>query len=347
MHLLVTGGAGFIGSNFVRHVLAERPAWRVTVLDALTYAGNVANLEDLTGNHRLKFLRGDIADAGEVTAALVGIDVVANFAAESHVDRSILDSAPFIRTNVVGTHTLLEAVRQQGLTRFLQVSTDEVYGSLGGEGKFTEQTPLQPNSPYSASKAAGDFLVRAYFETHRVPVVVVRSSNAYGPYQFPEKLIPLMISNALGGRALPVYGDGLHVRDWVHVLDLCTAILAVLERGTIGEVYNVGGGNELPNLEVVHMILEMTGASRDLVRFVPDRPGHDRRYAMDHAKLSQELGWHPGRSFRNGLHETVDWYRGHGAWVESVRSGRYRQYYEEQYATRLAASRPEAGGSNT
>ena len=343
MRLLVTGGAGFIGSNFVRHALAERPTWRVTVLDALTYAGNLANLEDLTGNPQLRFLRGDIADAGEVAAALVGIDVVVNFAAESHVDRSILDSAPFIRTNVVGTHTLLEAARQRGLTRFLQVSTDEVYGSLGAEGKFTEQTPLQPNSPYSASKAAADLLVRAYFETYRVPVVVVRSSNAYGPYQFPEKLIPLMISNALSGQALPVYGDGLHVRDWVHVLDLCGAILAVLERGTIGEAYNVGGGNELPNLDVVHMILEMTGASRESIRFVPDRPGHDRRYAMDHAKLSRELGWLPGHTFRDGLQGTVDWYRGHRAWVDSVRSGRYLQYYEEQYATRLGASRPEAG----
>jgi dTDP-glucose 4,6-dehydratase len=337
MRLVVTGGCGFIGSNFVRRVLLERPEWRVTVLDALTYAGNLANLADLAGNSNLTFVRGDIADLTAARATLVEADAVVNFAAESHVDRSILDSAPFIRTNVVGTHCLLEIARELGLGRFLQVSTDEVYGSLGATGQFTEQTPLAPNSPYSASKAAADLLVRAYVHTHGFPALVIRSSNAYGPYQFPEKLIPLMIANAIARQPLPVYGDGLHVRDWVHVQDLCGAVLRVLEAGRDGETYNVGGGNELTNLSVVRQIIELTGATPALIQFVPDRPGHDRRYAMDHSKLTTELGWHPTRSFQDGLRETVEWYRGNEAWVRSVRSGEYLTYYERQYAARLAA----------
>lgn len=340
MHVLVTGGAGFIGSNFVRMLLSERPTWRVTVLDALTYAGNLTNLDDLVGNANYRFLRGDISDAAEVTTALAGVDAVINFAAESHVDRSILDSAPFIRTNIVGTHCLLEAARSLGVRRFLQISTDEVYGSLGPSGKFTEQSPLQPNSPYSASKASADLLVRAYFETHQLPVLVIRSSNAYGPYQFPEKLIPLMIANAMAGKPLPVYGDGQHVRDWVHVLDFCSAVLTVFEGGAVGQCYNVGGGNEMPNLAVVELILEFTAANRSLIRYVPDRPGHDRRYAMDHSKLTDELGWRPSRSFRDGLKQTVQWYQGHDDWSQQVRSGEYREYYEKQYATRLAGTRP-------
>mgnify|MGYP001274097863 CR=1 FL=1 len=340
MRLLVTGGAGFIGSNFVRMALSERPGWHVTVFDALTYAGNLANLDDLVGNPRYHFIRGDIADVAAVTGALTDADAVINFAAESHVDRSILDSAPFIRTNIVGTHCLLEAARGLGIGRFLQISTDEVYGSLGPSGKFTEQTPLQPNSPYSASKASADLLARAYHETHQLPVVVIRSSNAYGPYQFPEKLIPLMIANAVSARPLPVYGDGQHVRDWVHVLDFCSAVLAVFEGGSVGECYNVGGGNEMPNLTVVEMILEFTGAAPSLIRHVPDRPGHDRRYAMDHSKLTDELGWRPSRSFRDGLKQTVEWYLSHGDWIGMVRSGEYREYYERQYAARLAGSGP-------
>ncbi|HSE69074.1 MAG TPA: dTDP-glucose 4,6-dehydratase [Gemmatimonadales bacterium] len=337
MHLLVTGGCGFIGSNFVRLVQQERPDWRVTVFDALTYAGNLANLSDLKGEPSLRFTRGDIAVSDSVRAVMTGAEAVLNFAAESHVDRSILDSAPFIRTNVVGTHCLLDAALELGVRRFLQISTDEVYGSLGPQGQFTELTPLAPNSPYSSSKAAGDLLVRAYIHTHKLPALVVRSSNAYGPYQFPEKLIPLMIANAMSRQRLPVYGDGLHVRDWVHVLDLCRAILLVLEKGSDGEIYNVGGGNELTNLYVVRQILELTGADPALIKFVPDRPGHDRRYAMNHTKLTAELGWLPQRDFAHGLRETVDWYRANQAWVQSVRSGEYLSYYERQYAARLAA----------
>lgn len=337
MRLLVTGGCGFIGSNFVRSVLRERPEWRVTVLDALTYAGNLANLADVSEAASLTFVRGDIADPAVVRTTMAGADAVVNFAAESHVDRSILDSAPFIRTNVVGTHCLLEAAREGGTGRFLQISTDEVYGSLGQTGQFTEHTPLQPNSPYSASKAAADLLVRAYANTYGVATLILRSSNAYGPYQFPEKLIPLMVANAIAGQPLPVYGDGLHVRDWVHVADLCSAILLVLEHGRNGEVYNVGGGNELTNLSVVNRILELTGAAASLIQMVPDRPGHDRRYAMNHSKLTGQLGWAPGRSFGDGLGETVAWYRANESWVRSVRSGEYQSYYERQYAARLTA----------
>ena len=337
MRLVVTGGCGFIGSNFVRHVLKERAGWRITVLDALTYAGNLANLADVSSNSGLTLVRGDIADSVVVRSTLNGADAVVNFAAESHVDRSILDSAPFIRTNVMGTHCLLEVAREQGLGRFLQVSTDEVYGSLGAQGRFTEETSLAPNSPYSASKAAADLLVRAYVHTHGVQALVIRSSNAYGPYQFPEKLIPLMIANAMSEQPLPVYGDGLHVRDWVHVGDLCAAVLCVLEGGRQGEVYNVGGGNELTNLHVVRRILELTGAAASLIQFVPDRPGHDRRYAMDHSKLTAELGWRPAHSFDDGLRETVEWYRANDSWVRGVRSGEYLTYYERQYAARLTA----------
>ena len=337
MKVLVTGGCGFIGSNFVRHILGARVDAEVTVLDLLTYAGNLENLADLTADRRFRLVRGDIADAGVVLRAAQGVDAIINFAAESHVDRSILDAGPFIRTNISGTHTLLEVARQLEIGRFLQISTDEVYGSLGPSGKFTEQTPLAPNSPYSASKASADLLVRAYTKTHGVAAIVLRSSNAYGPYQFPEKLIPLMIANAFAGQPLPVYGDGKHVRDWVHVIDLCEAILVVLERGRPGEIYNVGGGNELENMAVVSGIIEHTGSSESLIHFVPDRPGHDRRYAMDHSKLTAELGWRPSREFQDGLADTVRWYRDNTAWVESVRSGEYRDYYELQYAARLAA----------
>jgi dTDP-glucose 4,6-dehydratase len=299
------------------------------------------NLADVVDDPRFEFVRGDIADAAAVAAALSDVDAVVNFAAESHVDRSILDATPFIRTNIAGTHVLLDGALACGIDRFLQISTDEVYGSLGPVGKFTESTPLAPNSPYSASKAGADLLVYAYHRTHGVPTIILRSSNAYGPYQFPEKLIPLMISNALGGRTLPVYGDGQHVRDWVHVEDLSSAVLTVLESGATGEVYNVGGGNELPNLFVVESIVELTGAPREVLQFVPDRPGHDRRYAMDHSKITELLGWQPERDFERGLAETVTWYLSNTEWVASVQSGEYRDYYDRQYSARLAKAKQQ------
>ena len=338
MKLLVTGGCGFIGSNFVRHALEARPDLEVTVLDLLSYAGNLENLADRLDDPRLRFVKGDIADTETVAAAAEGVDAIVNFAAESHVDRSILDAAPFVRTNVAGTQTLLGVCRDLEVPRFLQVSTDEVYGSLGARGRFTETSPLTPNSPYSASKAAADLLVRAYVRTYGLPALILRSSNAYGPYQFPEKLIPLMIANIFAGESLPVYGDGQHVRDWIHVLDLCEAIWRVLEGGEVGEIYNVGGGNELANLTLVRLLLQVAGGAETLIRFVPDRPGHDRRYAMDYGKIEHALGWRPQRDFEAGLRETVQWYAAHQAWVASVRSGEYRRYYERQYARRLAVA---------
>jgi dTDP-glucose 4,6-dehydratase len=342
MRVVVTGGCGFIGSNFVRHLLETREDVQVVVLDLLTYAGNLENLSPLAGDSRLTVERGDIADREAVVRAVEGCEAVVNFAAETHVDRSILEAAPFIRTNIVGTHVLLEVVRELKVPRFVQISTDEVYGSLGSTGRFTEGSPLAPNSPYSASKAAGDLLVRAYVTTHRLQAVVVRSSNAYGPYQFPEKLIPLMIANALAGEALPVYGDGLHVRDWVYVADLCDAITKVLESGRAGQIYNVGGGNELSNIAVVKQLLAILDRPASLIRFVPDRPGHDRRYALDHGKISRELGWQPQRCFVEGLQETIRWYEENQSWLESVRTGAYRTFYERQYGARLANARTNA-----
>ena len=338
MRLLVTGGCGFIGSNFVRHVLQARSEWDVVVYDLLTYSGNLGNVADLVPCPRFRFVKGDIADSNGVANAAAGVDTIVNFAAESHVDRSILEATPFVHTNILGTQVLLEAARTLHVGRFVQISTDEVYGSLGPTGRFREDRALAPNSPYSASKAAADLLVRAYVQTHAVPAIVLRSSNAYGPYQFPEKLIPLVIANASHGKPLPVYGDGLHVRDWVHVFDLCEAILHVLERGRTGEVYNVGGGNERTNLDVVYAIAELTGTSKSLIRFVQDRPGHDRRYAMGFTKLKAELGWRPRRVFEDGLRETVEWYTRQRAWVDSVANGEYRSYYEQQYGARLASA---------
>jgi dTDP-glucose 4,6-dehydratase len=336
--LLVTGGCGFIGSNFVRHVLGARRNWDVSVFDLLTYSGNLGNIADLIVCPRCQFVKGDVADREAVLSAAASVDVIVHFAAESHVDRSILEATPFVRTNILGTQVLLEAARTLGIGRFVQISTDEVYGSLGPHGRFREDTTLAPNSPYSASKAAADLLVRAYGQTHALPAIILRSSNAYGPYQFPEKLIPLMIAHAWEAKPLPVYGDGLQVRDWVHVLDVCEAILQVVERGRAGEIYNVGGGNERTNLEVVKAIVELTGAAKSLIRFVQDRPGHDRRYAMDCTKLETELGWRPRRGFDEGLRETVDWYTRHRAWVQSVASGEYRSYYQRQYGARLATA---------
>jgi dTDP-glucose 4,6-dehydratase len=342
MNLLVTGGAGFIGSSYVRFVRHTRPDDLVVNVDALTYAGNLENLRDLEDDARHVFVRADICDGAAMLDVMRrhAIDAVINFAAESHVDRSIMSAQPFIDTNVGGTLRLLEAARAAGVKRFLQVSTDEVYGSLGPTGVFEETTPLAPRSPYSASKAAADHLVMAFHHTHGMDTVITRCSNNYGPYQFPEKLIPLMILNAFEGQPLPVYGDGLYVRDWIHVDDHCEAVDAVLTAGRAGEVYNVGASNERSNMDVVRAILRLTGRDESLIRHVPDRPGHDRRYAMNADKLRAQLGWRPRRPFEAGLAETVDWYRGNRAWTEHVRSGSYRDYYDQQYASRLAASKP-------
>lgn len=338
--MLVTGGAGFIGSNFVRRVLARGAADRVTNFDALTYAGNLENLSDLGADEkagRYAFVRGDVADPAAVKALFSkgGFDLVVNFAAESHVDRSILGASEFVRTNVAGTQVLLDAFRESKRGRFLQVSTDEVYGSLGPTGKFTEETPLAPNSPYSASKAGGDLLVRAAHHTFGLDVVVTRCSNNYGPYQFPEKLIPLMVVNALEGKPLPVYGDGMNVRDWIHVDDHCDGILAVARRGRTGEVYNLGGDSEKPNIAIVKSILSALGKSESLVTYVKDRPGHDRRYAIDFGRAERELSWRPRVLFEDGLRATVDWYVAHRSWWGRVRSKAYLTYYEEQYGGRL------------
>ena len=341
MRVLVTGGAGFIGSNFICFLLRERPEVSVVNLDKLTYAGNLENLEGLTERvgDRYRFFRGDIADPAAIEhACSEPIDAVIHFAAESHVDRSIESAEDFIRTNINGTLTLLEAARTHQVGRFVQISTDEVYGSLGPEGKFTEETPLSPRSPYSASKAGADLLVQAFFETHGMDVVITRCSNNYGPYQFPEKLIPLMITNALEDRPLPVYGDGLYVRDWIHVEDHCRALLCVLEKGRAGEVYNIGGGNELPNLDIVKLILEKVNKPEGLIQFVADRPGHDRRYAIDSGKIRRELSWEPEIDFAKGIEDTVRWYVEHRSWWERIKSGEYQQYYEKMYGWRIDKS---------
>jgi dTDP-glucose 4,6-dehydratase len=337
--LLVTGGCGFIGSNFVRHLLDADARVRVVNLDALTYAGNLASLADLEGHPRYTFIHGDVTDRDTVRAAMQpGVDGVFHFAAESHVDRSIQDSGPFVRTNVLGTQVLLDAARAFGVQRFVHVSTDEVYGSLGPTGAFTEQTPLAPNSPYAASKAAADLLVRSYGHTFGLSVVITRCSNNYGPYQFPEKLLPLFISNLMRDEPVPVYGDGLQVRDWIHVADHCAAIELVWRKGRLGEVYNIGGRAEKTNLEMTHQLLRLLGKPISLIRHVKDRPGHDRRYAIDCAKIERELGWRPRVAFEQGLRQTIEWYRANQGWVEQVRSGEYRGYYERQYGMRLAGA---------
>jgi len=336
MNVLITGGSGFIGSNLVRLVLTERPDWRVVNLDRLTYAGNAENLADLEGNPRYRFVRGDIAN-GELVAELIRterIDAIMHLAAESHVDRSILSPAIFIETNVRGTQVLLEAARELGVKRFLHVSTDEVYGSLGPTGFFTEQTPLDPSSPYSASKAGSDLLALAYAHTFKMNVVVTRCSNNYGPYQFPEKLIPLMIANALRDKSLPVYGDGLNVRDWIHVEDHCRGLLAALEKGKAGQVYNFGASSERRNIEIVKGVLALLGKPESLIEYVKDRPGHDRRYAIDAAKATRELGWAPRHRFEDALAATVAWYREHRGWWERILTGEYLRYYEKQYGAR-------------
>jgi len=348
--VLVTGGAGFIGSNFIHHFLGENPGARVVNLDLLTYAGNLENLKGVEADPRYSFIKGDVCDKDLVASILCRekIDAVVHFAAESHVDRSITGPEVFVRTNVFGTQVLLEESRKHWSTkavddfRFLQVSTDEVYGSLGPEGFFTESTPLSANSPYSASKAGADLLVRAYRETYGFPTLNTRCSNNYGPYQFPEKLIPLMIHNILSEKPLPLYGDGLNVRDWLHVKDHSRAVETVLKRGVPGEVYNIGGANEWRNIEIVNIVCDLldgklgrdAGANRRLITFVTDRPGHDRRYAIDASKMRSELGWEPSYTFEKGINETIDWYLANHEWVREVTSGAYRDYYEKMYGDR-------------
>ena len=345
MRLLITGGCGFIGANFVRHQRRHHPGDTVVVLDALTYAGNLQNLDALRDDPGVRFVRGDICDA-ELCARLFRderIEAVAHLAAESHVDRSILGPMAFVQTNVVGTATLLEAARAARVQRFLHVSTDEVYGSLGmDDPAFTEATPLDPRSPYSASKASSDLLVNAYAHTYKFPALITRCSNNYGPYQFPEKLIPLMILNALEDRPLPVYGDGKNVRDWIHVEDHCAGLDAVLRRGRIFEdgdpgarVYNLGGRSERTNIEIVRAVLKLVGKGEDLIRYVTDRPGHDRRYAIECGRAERELNWVPRHNLEEGLAETVRWYLENRAWWQSIRSGAYRTWFETNYAARL------------
>lgn len=333
--ILVTGGCGFIGSNFIRYAL-KNSDYEIVNLDKLTYAGNLKNLVDVQDNPRYKFYRGDICNY-ELTAFIVEkekVDSIINFAAESHVDRSILSSQEFIRTNVTGTNILLEVARQFELKKFLQISTDEVYGSLGPEGKFTEETPLSPNSPYSSSKASADLLVKAYHHTYGIPALITRCSNNYGPYQFPEKLIPLMIINALSDRPLPVYGDGMNVRDWIYVEDHCEAILKVFKEGRTGEVYNIGAENEKPNIEIVKLILKELGKDESLITFVKDRPGHDRRYAIDATKIKTELGWKPAHTFETAIKETINWYIQNQSWWKEIISGDYLNYYKKWYEER-------------
>jgi len=337
--LLVTGGAGFIGSAFVRMAIGETDL-RVVNLDKLTYAGNLENLTAIEGDPRYRFAQGDICDEALVDSllSLEKPDAIVHFAAESHVDRSILSPEPVIQTNLRGTFTLLEGARKHRIGRFVHVSTDEVYGSLEAPLEADEKYPLNPSSPYSASKAGSDLLARSYFVTYKMPVVITRASNNYGPYQFPEKLIPLMISNAFEDRKLPVYGDGQQVRDWLYVDDHCRGIMAALRGGRDGEIYNIGGNRSLPNMDVVRQVLALTGKPESLIQYVTDRPGHDRRYALSSEKLMRETGWKPVMDFETGLAGAIDWYRSHAPWIERVRSGAYRTYYEKNYGHRETMS---------
>ena len=318
MKLLVTGGAGFIGSCFIRYMLGKYPDYKIINLDALTYAGNLESLDDIKDNPNYRFVRGNICNFELVSMIMDNVDAVINFAAESHVDRSITGPEIFVETNIKGTLTLLQCAKQSNIPRYIQISTDEVYGTLGETGHFTEETPLAPNSPYSASKAGADLLVRSYFETYKMPVIITRCSNNYGPYQYPEKLIPFFISLLLRGEKVPVYGDGQNVRDWLYVYDHCSAIDAVLHNGRIGEVYNIGGNNVKSNLDITRLILKALDKGEDLIRFVDDRPGHDRRYAMCSDKIQNELGWHPSVTFEEGLNNTIDWYLHNQEWLGNM-----------------------------
>ena len=338
MKILVTGGCGFIGSNFIRYFLKSHPDDLIVNVDKLTYAGNLENLEDLSHSPRYRFVRADISEPLQMEALVKeGVDAIVNFAAESHVDRSIEDPGAFMKTNVFGTFALLEEVRKlfpKQKILFAQISTDEVYGSLGETGAFTEETPLAANSPYSASKTAADMLVRAYHHTYGLPTFVTRCSNNYGPYQFPEKLIPLLISNAIEDKDLPIYGDGMNVRDWIYVEDHCRALDTVLHHGKEGEIYNIGGRSEKPNLAIARTILDRLEKPHSLLRFVKDRPGHDRRYAIDFSKIERELGWKPSISFEEGIGRTIEWYRTHQDWWRRIKSGEYLEYYERMYGNR-------------
>jgi len=339
LKIFVTGGAGFIGSNFVRHVLALGQNHRVVNYDKLTYAGNLANLESVAADPNYSFVRGDICDGAAVSEAMSGCDVVVHFAAESHVDRSIYEPAPVVETNVTGTFVLLQVARQSGIKKFVHVSTDEVYGDIPAGKSSDENYPLQPNSPYSASKASSDLLVRSFMRTYGFPAVITRASNNYGPFQFPEKFIPLMITNALEDKPLPVYGDGAQERDWLHTEDHCRAIFAVLERGRDGEVYNIGGGHVEKNIDMIRRLLSILGKPESLISYVKDRPGHDRRYALDSTKMNRELGWSPRIPLEAGLQQTVEWYKANGPWLAEIRKGEYRGYYEKYYVNRDSSLR--------
>ncbi|MDR9756697.1 MAG: dTDP-glucose 4,6-dehydratase [Thermoanaerobacterales bacterium] len=346
--ILVTGGAGFIGSNFVRHMLTTHPDYKIINVDALTYAGNLENLKDVVDNKNYIFIKADIRDREKIETIFdnYDIDFVVNFAAESHVDRSIEEPDVFLTTNIIGTQVLLDVAKKHWKVnpddkycreykpgvKFLQISTDEVYGALGKTGKFVETMPLKPNSPYSASKASADLIVRAYYQTYGMPVNITRCSNNYGPYQFPEKLIPLMINNCLKEKDLPVYGDGMQVRDWLHVNDHCAAIDTVLHKGKEGEIYNIGGNNEKTNIEIVKLIVKTLGKSEKLIKHVKDRPGHDRRYAIDNTKITTQLGWKPKYTFEEGIKETIQWYLDNREWIDNIVSGDYVNYYERMYS---------------
>jgi dTDP-glucose 4,6-dehydratase len=334
MRLFVTGGAGFIGSNFIRYVLHEKNNHAIVNYDKLTYAGNLANLHSIAHHPAYRFVKGDICDPIATEAAMRGCDAVVHFAAESHVDRSIYEPAPVIQTNVTGTFILLEVARKLAVSRFVHISTDEVYGDIAPGAHASEDSPLQPSSPYSASKAASDLLVRSYVRTYKFPALITRSSNNYGPYQFPEKFLPLMITNALYDEPLPIYGDGKQERDWLPVEDNCRGILAVLERGRIGEVYNIGGSHVEENLAMAQRLLRLTGKPDSLLRYVADRPGHDRRYALDSRKIASELGWKPEISLEEGVRRTIEWYKNNSKWVSDVRAGEYLTYYEKYYDNR-------------
>jgi dTDP-glucose 4,6-dehydratase len=337
LKILVTGGAGFIGSNFIRYVLADHSGVQILNFDKLTYAGNLANLKGADEDPRYTFVKGDICDASLLNDVMPGCDAVVHFAAESHVDRSIYEPGPAVQTNVYGTFTLLNVARQARIKKFVHVSTDEVYGDLPAGAISDENYPLAPNSPYSATKASSDLLVRSYVHTYKFPAVITRSSNNYGPYQFPEKFVPLMICNALEGKSLPVYGDGGQERDWLHVEDNCRGIYAVLQKGKPGEVYNIGGGSVEKNLDMVRQILKITGKPESLISYVTDRPGHDRRYALDCSKMENEFGWKPRVLLERGLRDTVAWYKANADWLSAVRSGEYASYYERYYTRRDAS----------
>jgi dTDP-glucose 4,6-dehydratase len=334
MRILITGGAGFIGSNFIRHLLGLSKGHTVVNYDKLTYAGNLANLDSVANNPSYRLIKGDICDAAAVEAAMAGCEAVVHFAAESHVDRSIYEPAAAIETNVTGTFVLLQVARKLGLARFVHISTDEVYGDIRPGAFADENSSIEPSSPYSSSKAASDLLVRSYVRTYGFPGIIIRSSNNYGPYQFPEKFLPLLITNTLDGKPLPIYGDGLQQRDWLHVEDNCRGILTVLERGRIGEVYNIGGRDIVENLTMAKRLLRAMGKSETLLSYVKDRPGHDRRYALKCDKIECELGWKPEISLDEGLRQTIGWYKNSAGWLEAVRGGDYRSYYEKYYENR-------------